>query len=246
MGAIPLSQVVRYPTSTGAEGMGDETNSKCPVAKLAQQTCWTGLRMWLRGLKGKMTHLQSWNLVSSTQPLMAEKILYEICEKYCFLLQSMSLSLQPTFWTPQIALFHHCRMAPPMFSSCCAPREVLLFVSPAVILGLPLSALLLLHLSLPVAHGITFIPVSHPAPWNSPKSSFDALVSLHPLTIFLVSSSTILLLGRICRHVNPNPAAWHLWRLRQFHLPEGLGAQWGQDYGPRSLSTFIRARVWRR
>jgi len=64
--------------------------------------------------------------------------------------------------------------------------------------------------SLPVAHCITFIPVFHPAPCHSPKRSLGELVSPHPLTIFTVSCSAILLLGGICRHINPNPAAWHL------------------------------------
>lgn len=59
-------------------------HGKCLVAKLAQQreTFWAGLRMPLRGLKGEMTHLQNWNLCSSTQPVTAEKMFFEICKKY--------------------------------------------------------------------------------------------------------------------------------------------------------------------
>lgn len=47
------------------------------------------------------------------------------------------------------------------------------------------------------------------------------------------------------RHVNPTPAAWHLWRVELevvLHLPGGLGAQGGQDCGPGSLDTFIS--IW--
>ena len=162
----------------------------------------------------------------------------------------MSLPLQPTFglhkylfsttagWLPpcSVAAVHLgklCFLC--LHSMCCGP---------AVILALPPSAPLSLHPSLPVAHCITFIPVFHPAPCHSPKRSSDALVSPHPPTSFLVSRSVILFLGRICRHVNPNPAAWHLWRVEPGRLcctslevqglSEGktvLQAAWAQSSG---------------
>lgn len=128
----------------------------------------------------------------------------------------MTLFLQPTFWTHKWLLSTTAGWLPPrsmaavhlgkfyfpcVCSMCCGPALSLVLLPSD-----PLS----LYPSLPVVHCITFIPVFHSAPCQSPKRPSDALVSPQLPTTFLVSCSAVLLLGRICSH--PNPAAWHLWR----------------------------------
>lgn len=55
-------------------------------------------------------------------------------------------------------------------------------------------------------------------------------------TTFLVSCSAVLLLGRICSHINPNPAAWHPWRAEPGRL----------RYTSLEIRGLVRARLWSR
>lgn len=145
-------------------GRGYRWWDQCPAPKLDQhtETFWAGLRMPLRGLEVEMTHLQRWNLRSSTQPVTVENIKRKN-------IQNTRFSFSKRVTTFAVHLLDSTNISFPPLQDGSPHAQQLLWIlgsflslstyySHAIIFVLPPSAAPSLHLFLPVAHYITFIP----------------------------------------------------------------------------------------